>query len=161
MAPDGNVEPARLSSWKEIAVYLDTSVRTAQRWEALEGLPVHRNEHSKSARVYALESELNAWRESRRARVARENGRLPPAWVWLSIALALCAVVAGTALWRETTKEAPTVVHLTTVPGVKFAPAFSPDGAQVSFAWDGGVPGRSDIYAKSVGAGEPRRLTTS
>jgi Tol biopolymer transport system component len=44
---------------------------------------------------------------------------------------------------------------------VKFAPAFSPDGAQVSFAWDGGVPGRSDIYAKSVGAGEPRRLTTS
>jgi len=32
----------RLESWKEIAAYLGRDVRTAQRWERLGGLPVHR-----------------------------------------------------------------------------------------------------------------------
>jgi hypothetical protein len=35
----------RLESWKEIASYLRRTVRTVQRWEAAEGLPVHRHVH--------------------------------------------------------------------------------------------------------------------
>lgn len=43
-----DVEPGReelLDSWKEIATYLDKAVRTVQRWEKQEGLPVHRQSH--------------------------------------------------------------------------------------------------------------------
>jgi tetratricopeptide (TPR) repeat protein len=55
----------RLESWKEIAAYLGRDVRTAQRWERREQLPVHRLQHSKRGSVYAYPVELDAWRESR------------------------------------------------------------------------------------------------
>ena len=51
----------RLDSWKEIAAYLQKDVRTVQRWEKNEHLPVHRKPHDKLASVYAYESELDAW----------------------------------------------------------------------------------------------------
>jgi TolB-like protein/Tfp pilus assembly protein PilF len=55
----------RLSSWKEIATYLKCGVRTVQRWETLEALPVHRHQHQKNGTVYAFRSELEAWRKDR------------------------------------------------------------------------------------------------
>ena len=57
----------RLDSWKEIAVYLGREVRTAQRWEKREGLPVHRHIHAKASSVYAFKHEIDAWLHSRRA----------------------------------------------------------------------------------------------
>ena len=51
----------RLDSWKEIAAHLQKDVRTVQRWEKNEHLPVHRKPHDKLASVYAYESELDAW----------------------------------------------------------------------------------------------------
>jgi hypothetical protein len=39
---DEGAEKPRLDSWKEIASYLGRGVRTVQRWECEEGLPVHR-----------------------------------------------------------------------------------------------------------------------
>ncbi|MBZ5563472.1 MAG: hypothetical protein LAP13_13760 [Acidobacteriia bacterium] len=68
----------RLSSWKEIAAYLDTSVRTVQRWEQTEGLPVHRHEHASVATVYAYASEVDAWLGSRRKQIERDAGVLAP-----------------------------------------------------------------------------------
>lgn len=56
----------RLDSWKEIAVYLGRQVRTAQRWESREGLPVHRHRHVKGNSVCASKHEIDAWRHSRR-----------------------------------------------------------------------------------------------
>ncbi len=55
----------RLGSWKAIAAYLDSSVRTVRRWERGEGLPVHRHMHHKLGRVFALRTELDAWRKTR------------------------------------------------------------------------------------------------
>ena len=57
---------ARLDSWKEIAAYLGREVRTVQRWEKNDGLPVHRLFHSKRGSVYATPEELDRWLESRR-----------------------------------------------------------------------------------------------
>lgn len=57
----------RLDSWKEIANYLNREIRTAQRWEKTEGLPVHRLQHAKRGSVYAYRHELDAWWESRKA----------------------------------------------------------------------------------------------
>src|SRR5882762_11134990 len=51
----------KLVSWKEIAAYLGREVRTVQRWENTEGLPVHRHEHLKKSTVYAYASELDEW----------------------------------------------------------------------------------------------------
>ena len=53
-----------LESWKEIGSYLNRDVRTVQRWERTKGLPVRRLPGGKMARVYALRSELDAWRSS-------------------------------------------------------------------------------------------------
>jgi Tol biopolymer transport system component len=59
----GQDSPAgdRLESWKEIAVYLKRDVRTVQRWEKRENLPVYRHIHSKLGTVYAYKGELDAW----------------------------------------------------------------------------------------------------
>jgi TolB-like protein/Tfp pilus assembly protein PilF len=65
----------RLDSWKEIAAYLDRDVTTAQRWERREGMPVHRHVHDKRGSVYALTSELDAWRRSRTPRLEEEGER--------------------------------------------------------------------------------------
>jgi TolB-like protein len=54
----------RLDSWKQIAAYLHRSVRTVRRWEHEEGLPVHRHVHRTLASVYALKSEVDAWRQA-------------------------------------------------------------------------------------------------
>lgn len=62
LSPEGSSFPEKkLVSWKEIAVYLGREVRTVQRWENTEGLPVHRHEHLKKSTVYAYASELDEW----------------------------------------------------------------------------------------------------
>ena len=55
----------RLDSWKELAVYLGREVRTVQRWEKSEGLPVRRHDHAKASSVYAFKREIDAWLQSR------------------------------------------------------------------------------------------------
>ena len=66
----------RLESWKEIADYLRTSVRTVQRWEKGEALPVRRHPHSKQDTVYAFQHEIDAWRVAR----SRASPRTPTSW---------------------------------------------------------------------------------
>ena len=46
---------------------------TVQRWEKQEGMPVHRHLHHKRGSVYALSSELDAWRQSRKLRLEEEQ----------------------------------------------------------------------------------------
>ncbi len=62
----------RLDSWKEIASHLKRTVRTVQRWEKHEGLPIHRHLHQKANSVYARRSELDHWwnREAHSTEVA-------------------------------------------------------------------------------------------
>jgi TolB-like protein len=55
----------RLDSWKAIAAYLRRSVRTVRRWEAREGLPVHRQMHQSQASVHAYAAEIDAWQQRR------------------------------------------------------------------------------------------------
>ena len=62
-----------LDSWKEIATYLGRDVTTVQRWERQEGMPVHRHLHHKRGSVYALSSELDAWRQHRNLRSEEEQ----------------------------------------------------------------------------------------
>ena len=56
-----SLQDKKLVSWKEIAVHLGREIRTVQRWEKTEGLPVRRHEHLKKSTVYAYASELDDW----------------------------------------------------------------------------------------------------
>src|SRR5258708_28078471 len=65
-SPEGSPLPEKkLVSWKEIAAHLGREVRTVQRWEKTEGLPVKRHEHQKKSTVYAYPSELDDWVRNR------------------------------------------------------------------------------------------------
>lgn len=71
-------ETDRLDSWKEIARFLRRDIRTVQRWEAAEGLPVYRHQHSKQGSVYAHKTEIDAWWKARRPSLRHtrlKNGR--------------------------------------------------------------------------------------
>ena len=64
--PEGSPLPGKkLDSWGEIASYLGREVRTVQRWERTEDLPVHRHEHKKKSTVYAYAGELDSWIKKR------------------------------------------------------------------------------------------------
>src|SRR5262245_5142561 len=60
----------RLDGWKQIAAYLRHDIRTVQRWEQKEGLPVHRHDGVKP-RVWAFTSELDRWWLAREQTPAR------------------------------------------------------------------------------------------
>lgn len=53
-----------LRGWKEIAGFLGTSARSAQRWERDLGLPIHRLRDTTGSVVSAYPSELDTWRKS-------------------------------------------------------------------------------------------------
>lgn len=61
----------RLDSWKEIAAFLRRGVRTVQRWERTEDLPVRRHVHERGGTAYAYKSEILEWYRGRQARLAR------------------------------------------------------------------------------------------
>jgi hypothetical protein len=84
----------RLESWKEIAAYLGKGVRTVSRWEKTEGLPVRRHQHERRASVYALKSELDAWRSLRAPTPAPPPARPGGNWLTLSAAALLVLITA-------------------------------------------------------------------
>jgi phosphoserine phosphatase RsbU/P len=59
---------SRLDSWKQIASHFGREIRTVQRWEKSEGLPVHRHFHDKAGSVYAFPYEVDAWWKNRSVR---------------------------------------------------------------------------------------------
>jgi hypothetical protein len=63
----------RLDSWKGIAVYLGRTERTAMRWAASRGLPVHRVHGELRGPVFAYRREIDAWLAGLGARAARSS----------------------------------------------------------------------------------------
>jgi hypothetical protein len=75
MTPQNSNNQGLLSSWKEIAAYLDCDERTCRRWELNFGLPIHRMEGTSKSRVYAYKEELDAWRREKLNGVLQANGK--------------------------------------------------------------------------------------
>jgi hypothetical protein len=63
--PERNTPQKTLECWKQIAAFLERSERTVRRWEANEGLPVHRRGHQKHDSVFAYKHEIEAWARRR------------------------------------------------------------------------------------------------
>lgn len=113
MVPEPGAAPARtrLDSWKEIAVHLQRDVRTAQRWEKQEGLPVHRHMHGERGSVYAYTDELDQWWAQRQPPVEvvePEAARTP----WRTYAgLATLAVLLTAFAWFAVIRRPPPAPH--------------------------------------------------
>jgi Tol biopolymer transport system component len=120
-------ERRRLDSWKEIAAYFGRGVRTVQRWEREEGLPVHRLAHAERGSVFADPTELNAWWKSR---------QIEP-----SARLSSSPAVAEPRLQRVTSMGAAT-----------FWPALSSDARMVVYVSDGGQDGAApQVWLQQLG----------
>ncbi len=177
----------RLDSWKEIASFLGRDIRTVQRWEKAEGLPIHRHRHAKLDSIYAFRSELLQWQGSRRniglssAQVIAPAISVPihspdlektssPAKTshglkaWAISAIVIGVLAAGILVSLQFFEGATVHTNLIPVPlstyvGEEEAPTFSPDGSQVAFVWNGESQDNFDIYVTSVGSSQPLRLT--
>jgi Tol biopolymer transport system component len=181
---------ARLDSWKSIAAHLNREVRTAQRWEKSEGLPVHRLHHNKRGSVYAYIHELDAWWESRKAAltgvaVEPEPGEPRPEPRKTEVAAAAAradaeetaaapelerrwlamgsgaALIAAVAALIWFTKPALKAVPIVNLPGDVDMASFSPDARSVAFRWDAARHQNGDIYALRLSSNSLRRLTYS
>ena len=137
--PEEGADEPRLDSWKEIASYLGRGIRTVQRWEREEGLPVHRLDHVKRGSVYASRRELTAWWESRR--------RPDPA-------------PAATDGGASATLRDPRLERVTTASAATFWPALSSDARMVVYVSDAGEDGESpQVWLQQIG-GAAVRLTS-
>jgi Tol biopolymer transport system component/predicted Ser/Thr protein kinase len=81
-------------------------------------------------------------------------------------AAAVCVLLAAAAVtWRWASPPAqlapPKLVPLTSFQGIEREPAFSPDGKQVAFSWNGPKEDNYDIYVMLIGTSAPVRLTTN
>lgn len=141
----------RLGSWKAIAGYLQRDITTVQRWERVEGMPVHRHVHAKRGSVYAFRSELDAWRKNRRQQL--DNEPPPPADTEPApaktitprlVGIAVAAVIAVLLAWwlSRPEPEPPNplasmhITALTDFDGLEQAAAISPDGKFAAFLSD-------------------------
>ena len=154
---------ARLESWKAIAAYLNRDIRTVRRWEASEGLPVHRHHHLARSTVYAFPSELEAWRAARRPEpvaVVEPTSRAVRVSAVAAIAM-LSLAVAGHGSMRAAIKAqvqlGQTVRAIWTGEGVDAMGSPSADGRYLSFTdWTTG-----DLAVRDLVEGTTRRLTNT
>jgi Tol biopolymer transport system component len=129
----------RLDSWKEIAAHLGRGVRTVQRWEREEGLPVHRLAHDRGGNVYARREELAAWWGSRRRTLAVQTPEQAQA---------------------DAKPAVPRLERATLTSGMTAWPALSSDARFIGFISDGGIDGTTpQIWIQQIG-GSALRLTT-
>lgn len=148
----------RFDSWKEIAAYLKRDVRTIQRWEGSEGMPVHRHQHLQRNSVYAYQEELDRWWLHRGEPQPAHRKR----WRWKRWAVGILAASGVAIALVALTPSAPAPVRsypLTGAPGVESSPVFSPDGTQAAYLWQRPREKGSDVYVKQLDGGEPVPLT--
>ncbi|MBM3767654.1 MAG: hypothetical protein FJW32_19865 [Acidobacteria bacterium] len=155
-----------LRSWKEIAAHLGRGVRTVQRWEQAEGLPVHRHEHLERSSVYAYQSEVDAWWQSRRLALEPAAAPIPrPRWPVFAAASGIAIAAAAYWLPGRTADLAPKFFQVTNDGRQKFTNFYNwstpilSDGARIYFT--AVVPGGYGIFrAGADGQGEPAQVPT-
>jgi serine/threonine protein kinase/Tol biopolymer transport system component len=147
--PSETAAGQRLDSWKEIASYLGRGVRTVQRWEREQQLPVHRLAHAKGDSVYADSAELDRWWRSRQR--TRDDSR-PESRPEIRS--------APPSAPASEPRPLPRVERVTNWSAVTLFPALSSDGRMVVCVSDRGQEDAApQVWLQQVG-GAAIRLTT-
>lgn len=160
--PRPGTAPRQLDSWKAIAAYLNRDIRTVQRWEREEGLPVHRHPHKQRDTVFASTAEIDTWTADRQ--ITQPKAAPRPWGRRLSLAGLVGLLLAG-GIWLGVVSQAPRArsdlkaIPLTTYPGIEAWPSLSPDGTQVAFAWKREDRQDFDLYIKVIGSDRALQLT--
>jgi DNA-binding winged helix-turn-helix (wHTH) protein len=83
--------------------------------------------------------------------------------IWLSLAVvALLGLGSTRYIFRGSALHASmTTSPLTSFPGAETQAAFSSDGKQVAFIWDGNSNSRTNVYVKRIGTERPLQLSES
>jgi Tol biopolymer transport system component/DNA-binding winged helix-turn-helix (wHTH) protein len=92
---------------------------------------------------------------------APRPARWPLAVLGVAVGLAL---VVSLAWWvyrtlDDAVPEPPTIVRLTSLPGIEEYPTLSPAGDRLAFVWDGNDEQPDGVFVQVIGAGPPVRLT--
>ncbi|WP_433974516.1 winged helix-turn-helix domain-containing protein [Tunturiibacter lichenicola] len=100
---------------------------------------------------------------------ARPAAKLSLRRWWIPLAVAACILIGLACLQLKTRLEEASrllrierlaVIPFTSLPGNVTSPAFSPDGSEVAFGWDGETNGAGyDLYVKVIGSESPLRIT--
>jgi Tol biopolymer transport system component/DNA-binding winged helix-turn-helix (wHTH) protein len=92
---------------------------------------------------------------------------LPGRWWWLAALLSV-GILVGMGAWQwasrpatNASKPALNAIPLTSYQGRETQVAFSPDGNQIAFVWNGPQGDNQDVYVKLIDAETPLRLTTN
>jgi len=82
-------------------------------------------------------------------------------WLWLVLTLVGFTLAAAVRWWptRSTSVRSLVAMPVTSLPGRESSAAFSPDGKQIAFVWDGDRLDNLDIYKITIGEPAPQRLT--
>ncbi len=164
--PDSNPTNRQLESWKEIAAHLKTSVRTAQRWEEQNSLPVTRILRDKRSAVYANTADLDRWLANRAVLPAADQEVAPrsPRKFWLSGAAILAAILGIAVLIGSRARQpAETQIlqpaRLTSYPGLETQAVLSPNGQHLAFAFF--HEGLHGIAIQPPNSASPERIFTA
>jgi Tol biopolymer transport system component len=169
----------RLESWKEIANFLGRGVRTVQRWEEVEGLPVHRHVHGRGGTVFAYKAEVRQWYEHRESLAGSETEAAPtppstspgtklpgtklPWNLLLGAAIVsaiLIAIVASRTPARWATATIPSIL-LNNIGRISQT-VLHPDGDRLVYCWNGDREEKNlDLYLWDRRSGASRRLTSN
>jgi Tol biopolymer transport system component len=146
----------RLDSWKAVAAYLQRDVRTVQRWEKTEHLPVRRLKHDARSTVFAWTDELDEWVASRSEAPAAPTARTRTRLVAVSAAVLMLAFV----LWRVASapRTKPQALLLprpiTAEEGFNWGPRFSPDGSRIAYTRKLSPAEPANVIIRGVSGGD-------
>ena len=130
----------------------------ASRYQDVEDLLV-------DLRGLQKEQQVEAATRSRPAAAAAQSSHRTP-WLIAGAAVLMALTVAAGAFLglfeseKPVTEQSLQTIPLTTYPGSERNPAFSPDGEQVVFSWNGENEDNFDLYTLPIGGTTPQRLTT-
>ncbi len=131
-------------------------------WRCLRKDPERRFQHMDDVRV-ALR-ELQEESDSGKLTVPAEPPPKRRAWkrAAVSVVVLLLLSAIGWIVGEALLKPAPPLETsiLTSLPGDTGDPAFSPDGRQVAFSWNGEKQDKQAIYLKLIGSPTPKQLST-